>query len=71
MHLLFGWLLAFTIALSIVMVLFSTKYLVKPISHLTSATKSLSNGDFNVELDVNRHDELGELSNSFYGWREN
>ncbi|MEK4029138.1 HAMP domain-containing sensor histidine kinase [Pseudobacillus sp. FSL P4-0506] len=65
MHLLFGWLLAFTIALSIVMVLFSTKYLVKPISHLTSATKSLSNGDFNVELDVNRHDELGELSNSF------
>ncbi|QGQ48255.1 sensor histidine kinase [Metabacillus sediminilitoris] len=65
MHFLFGWLLAFTIILSIVMVVFSTKYLVKPISKLTTATKSLSNGDFNVELDITRHDELGELSHSF------
>lgn len=65
MHYLFGWLLVFTILLSIIMVLFSTKYLVKPISKLTTATKSLSNGDFNVELDSTRHDELGELSNSF------
>ncbi|KMY54468.1 membrane protein [Bacillus sp. FJAT-27231] len=65
MHLLFGWLLALTIALSIFLVVFSTKYLVKPISNLTAATKSLSNGDFNVELDVTRHDELGELSTSF------
>ncbi|MEH7111694.1 HAMP domain-containing sensor histidine kinase [Neobacillus niacini] len=65
MHYLFGWLLVLTILLSIIMVLFSTKYLVKPISKLTKATKSLSNGDFNVELDSTRHDELGELSNSF------
>ena len=65
MHLLFGWLLAFTILLSIVMVVFSTKYLVKPISKLTKATKSLSNGDFDVELEINRYDELGELSRSF------
>ncbi|OCA92901.1 sensor histidine kinase [Pseudobacillus wudalianchiensis] len=65
MHLLFGWLLALTIALSILLVVFSTKYLVQPISNLTAATKSLSNGDFNVELDVTRRDELGELSASF------
>ncbi|WP_147533315.1 HAMP domain-containing sensor histidine kinase [Bacillus marasmi] len=65
MHYLFGWLLVFTILLSSTMVLFSTKYLVKPISKLTTATKSLSNGDFSVELDITRHDELGELSNSF------
>ncbi|MED4475138.1 HAMP domain-containing sensor histidine kinase [Oceanobacillus caeni] len=65
MHYLFGWLLVFTIILSIVMVAFSTKYLVKPISKLTTATKSLSSGDFNVELDITRHDELGELSHSF------
>lgn len=65
MHLLFGWLLAFTILLSIVMVVLSTKYLVKPISKLTKATKSLSNGNFEVELDITRHDELGELSHSF------
>ncbi len=65
MHLLFGWLLALTILLSIVIVVFSTYYLVKPISKLTIATKSLANGDFNVELDLTRQDELGELSQSF------
>ncbi|SFA87216.1 MULTISPECIES: cell wall metabolism sensor histidine kinase WalK [unclassified Bacillus (in: firmicutes)] len=65
MHLLFGWLLTLAITLSIVMVVFSTKYLVKPISRLTNATKSLANGNFNVVLDINRRDELGELSHSF------
>ncbi|KKI89269.1 membrane protein [Bacillus sp. SA1-12] len=65
MHFLFAWLLALTILLSIVMVIFSTKYLVKPISKLTRATKSLSNGHFDVELDTARRDELGELSLSF------
>ncbi|MEH7252778.1 HAMP domain-containing sensor histidine kinase, partial [Neobacillus niacini] len=65
MHILFGWLLALMIILSIVMVLVSTKYLVKPISKLTAATKSLSTGNFNVDFDINRGDELGELSRSF------
>ncbi|WP_046174874.1 sensor histidine kinase [Domibacillus indicus] len=65
MHILFGWLLALTIILSIVMVIFSTKYLIHPISKLTAATKSLSDGNFNVDLDIARHDELGELSHSF------
>ncbi|MCM3602883.1 HAMP domain-containing histidine kinase [Robertmurraya korlensis] len=65
MHILFGWLLALMIILSIVMVVISTKYLVKPISKLTVATKSLSTGNFNVELDIDRRDELGELSHSF------
>lgn len=65
MHYLFAWLLLLTILLSIVMVFFSAKYLVKPISKLTKATTSLSKGDFHVKLDSNRHDELGELSRSF------
>lgn len=65
MHILFGWLLGLMIILSILMVVVSTKYLVKPISKLTVATKSLSLGNFNVELDINRSDELGELSHSF------
>lgn len=65
MHMLFGWIIMISITLSIVMVIINTKYLVKPISTLTKATKSLSNGDFNVNLDITRHDELGELSNSF------
>ncbi|AZV44979.1 hypothetical protein BAOM_4399 [Peribacillus asahii] len=65
MHYLFGSILILSIALSIVMVVFSTKYLVKPISNLTKATKSLANGQFNVDLSVTRHDELGELTHSF------
>ncbi|MEK3808761.1 HAMP domain-containing sensor histidine kinase [Bacillus sp. FSL H8-0547] len=65
MHILFAWMLALIIIISIVMVLFTAKYLVNPISKLTTATKSLSNGDFNVDLDITRHDELGELSRSF------
>lgn len=65
MHILFGWILVIAITLTIVMVVINTKYLVKPITKLTRATKSLENGNFNVELDVTRHDELGELSHSF------
>ncbi|MEH7385665.1 HAMP domain-containing sensor histidine kinase [Bacillus sp. JJ1521] len=65
MHLLFGWIVGLTVLLSVIMVLINTRYLVKPISDLTKATKSLEFGDFNVDLDTNRHDELGELSKSF------
>ncbi|MCM3670871.1 HAMP domain-containing histidine kinase [Mesobacillus maritimus] len=65
MHHLFAWLLALTISFSIVLVMFSTKYLVQPITKLTSATKLLANGQFNVDLDVTRQDELGKLSHSF------
>ncbi|USK40803.1 HAMP domain-containing histidine kinase [Cytobacillus firmus] len=65
MHILFGWLLVLMIVISILMVVVSTKYLVKPISKLTAATKSLAKGNFHVELDINRSDELGELSQSF------
>ncbi|KZE67171.1 hypothetical protein AWM68_04750 [Fictibacillus phosphorivorans] len=65
MHILFSWLFTLMIMFSIVMVVVSTKYLVKPISKLSVATKSLSQGNFNVELDLKRGDELGELSRSF------
>lgn len=65
MHVLFGWLFGLMIVLSILMVVVSTKYLVRPISKLNTATKSLSKGIFSVELDTRRSDELGVLSQSF------
>lgn len=65
MHILFAWLLALMILLSIVLVMLSMKYLVYPIAKLTAATKLLAHGDFNVQLKSKRRDELGELSNSF------
>jgi signal transduction histidine kinase len=65
MHLLFGWLLLTSISLSILFVLISTKYLVRPIIQLNKATKTLTEGDFSIHLDINRNDEIGELAESF------
>jgi signal transduction histidine kinase len=65
MHVLFGWILLLAISLSFVMVLINTRYLIKPISTLTKATKSLANGNYHVNLDSHRDDELGQLSQSF------
>nr|WP_080876188.1 HAMP domain-containing sensor histidine kinase [Oceanobacillus timonensis] len=65
-HLLLGVLFVLTIVLSILFVLFSTNYLVKPISRLSRATKQLATGDFQANtLNTKRKDELGELSTSF------
>lgn len=65
MHVLLAWLLIFTIVLSIILVLISTKYLVHPISKLTTATKELSEGNFSIKLDIDREDEIGNLATSF------
>ncbi|WP_419887814.1 sensor histidine kinase [Neobacillus niacini] len=65
MHVLFGWILLLAISLSFVMVLINTRYLIKPISTLTKATKALANGKYHVNLDIHRDDELGQLSQSF------
>lgn len=65
MHILFAWLLALTIVLSIIFVLISTKFLVNPISKLTTATKELSEGNFSIKLDIDREDEIGILAKSF------
>ncbi|MGM9544469.1 MAG: sensor histidine kinase [Romboutsia timonensis] len=66
MHYLFSWILLLSIALSIILVVFSTKYLIQPITKLTQATKSLAIGQFQVDLPVTRKDELGELTASFF-----
>lgn len=65
MHFLFAWILILSITLSIVLVVFSTKYLIKPIAKLTHATKLLASGQFHVDLSVTRKDELGQLTASF------
>ncbi|GEK34234.1 sensor histidine kinase [Kurthia sibirica] len=65
MHILFGILFALGVLLSIIFVLISTKYLVKPIRTLTSATQKLASGHFDVKLDVSHKDEIGKLAQSF------
>ncbi|MCM3693442.1 HAMP domain-containing sensor histidine kinase [Neobacillus niacini] len=65
MHLLFAWLLLTSILLSILFVLISSNYLVKPIVKLNQATKVLSEGNFTIHLDINRKDEIGDLAGNF------
>src|SRR5690625_1783301 len=65
MHILFAWLLGLMIVLSIILVLMTTKYLIHPITKLTTATEKLSEGDFSLQLDIDRDDEIGKLAKSF------
>lgn len=46
-------------------ILFAAGYLVKPLKKLTSATRRLSKGDFDVALRMKRRDEIGTLAQSF------
>ncbi|WP_248549222.1 HAMP domain-containing sensor histidine kinase [Paenibacillus odorifer] len=46
-------------------ILIAARYLVEPIKALTNATRRLAKGDFEVELKVNRVDEIGELTQSY------
>ncbi len=41
------------------------RYVVRPIQHLTEATKKVAVGDFTVRINSKRHDEIGDLSRSF------
>jgi signal transduction histidine kinase len=65
MRIFFALLLAFTLILSILFVFISTRYLVKPIVTLTEATKTISKGNYKIDLNVNRQDEIGELAGHF------
>ena len=49
---------------AVLMRLSSTKML-KPIKKLTEATKKVASGDFHVELETKREDEIGELTHNF------
>ncbi|MED1205333.1 sensor histidine kinase [Heyndrickxia acidicola] len=58
-------LLVLTFMLSVLFVIVSTRYLVHPITKLTEATKKIAAGKYDVQLHVNRRDEIGRLANDF------
>ncbi|TCZ76587.1 HAMP domain-containing protein [Paenibacillus albiflavus] len=58
-------LLTFTALFSIVLIIIFTRYIVKPIRSLTTATQKIVNGEYEFRLDVNRKDEIGELARHF------
>ena len=47
------------------LILIASRYLVNPLKKLTLATERLARGNFNVHVNVNNKDELGQLAQSF------
>lgn len=58
-------LLVLMILLSFFFVIINTRFLVKPITKLTDATKRIADGDYSGELNVTRGDEIGDLAKHF------
>jgi signal transduction histidine kinase len=61
----FAMILLFTVVFSVILFLLSTRYLVKPITRLTEATKRLTQGYYNIVLPTKRRDEIGQLAVQF------
>ncbi|HCJ4339387.1 TPA: HAMP domain-containing histidine kinase [Listeria innocua] len=61
----FAMILVFTSIISILFVLISGRYIVKPVVKLTNATKKIRRGNYDVALEVRRKDEIGQLADSF------
>jgi signal transduction histidine kinase len=61
----FALIALFTIAISIILFLISTTYLVKPITRLSDATKRIAQGNYHSKLRINRRDEIGQLAEHF------
>ncbi|MGE7877820.1 sensor histidine kinase [Peribacillus muralis] len=58
-------LLILTLLLSFLFVIINTRFIVKPITKLTEATKRIADGDYGSELNVSRSDEIGDLAQHF------
>lgn len=65
MRIFFAVLVLLMIVISIVLVLFGAYYIVKPIRSLTAATKKIAHGDYHIQLNEQRKDELGQLARHF------
>lgn len=51
--------------ISIVLIKINEKKVIDPINQLNNATKKVTNGDYNIVLESNRCDEIGELTCNF------
>jgi signal transduction histidine kinase len=57
--------LIITFIIGSVLILVASRYLVRPLQAMTSATKKLAQGDFDIHVDVKKKDELGILADNF------
>lgn len=65
MRIVLAMLLGLTFVFSILLIFVLTRYIVGPIRKLTKATKKIASGSYNIELDVKRSDEIGQLALDF------
>ncbi|KKO54389.1 HAMP domain-containing sensor histidine kinase [Paenibacillus sp. DMB20] len=65
MRIFFSIILLISILLCILLVGIVTRHIVKPIVKLTEATQHISQGKYDLKLDVKRQDEIGKLADHF------
>jgi len=58
-------LIGFSFLFSIILIVVLSRFIVKPIKKLTEATHRIVGGDYRMELDVTRRDEIGNLARDF------
>ncbi|MBO1627503.1 sensor histidine kinase [Bacillus arachidis] len=58
-------LLGFIVVLSIIFIAIAARYIVRPIQTFTKATQKIASGEYDIELEEGRKDEIGTLSTSF------
>ncbi|AXF56427.1 sensor histidine kinase [Salicibibacter kimchii] len=58
-------LLVLTVIISFLFVALTARRIVKPVTSLTEATKQISDGSFDIDLNVRRKDEIGQLAKHF------
>ncbi|ULL18808.1 sensor histidine kinase [Paenibacillus sp. H1-7] len=64
-RILMGLLLGLTFLFSIGLIILLTRYIVKPLQLLTGATNKIVGGNYNIEIDMSRKDEIGNLARHF------
>ncbi|MDM5186446.1 HAMP domain-containing sensor histidine kinase [Bacillus sp. DX4.1] len=58
-------LLGFIVGLSIIFIAIAARFIVHPIQKFTKATQKIASGEYDIELEHNRKDEIGTLAVSF------
>lgn len=64
-HTMMGGMVIATALFSLLAMLFVAKMLIVPITQLTGATKRIASENYDVELNIDRKDEIGQLAASF------
>ncbi|WP_223067907.1 sensor histidine kinase [Paenibacillus caui] len=61
----FAMIILFTVLFSIMLFLIAARYVVRPITRLTEATKAIAGGRYDIKLATRRRDEIGQLASHF------